>query len=256
MRYGRMVVLAMAAVALGADPVSPTAQDPCDPALPRIPGDPNGYRFRGDRCEGIYIREVSGNTTLLVGSFTEAVGEFAPSASGHLKISWAPLVGSVLRLRAQAFRHRLHYRMDAIRSANDTSYLWPSSILAVFNLTKSELGILGATSRRVGTTVRDVFVPLRIGEGTQLLAPRRQLVVVPGEQLKEVFVSLKQIAADGTSETRLRQEEPLGKSYYPAGKPIEITLPELVHPGTYRLELGATLSRGGSSTETVWLYLP
>jgi putative ABC transport system substrate-binding protein len=54
---------------------SPAQQSHCDPALPQLKDTPLGYRERGDRCEGLYIRDVS-STTLLIGSFTESHQEY------------------------------------------------------------------------------------------------------------------------------------------------------------------------------------
>jgi hypothetical protein len=62
-------------------------QSPCDPNLTQLGQNPQGYRLRGDRCEGIYIQPVSGSTTLLVASFTEFFEDFDPSLSGQLSAS-------------------------------------------------------------------------------------------------------------------------------------------------------------------------
>ena len=36
----------------------------CDPALKVRPNDPLGYRARGDRCEGMFVEEVSGTISV------------------------------------------------------------------------------------------------------------------------------------------------------------------------------------------------
>src|SRR5215471_10527210 len=40
---------------------------PCDPQLIQPPGNPLGYRLRGDRCEGIYVPSESMLRCLAVG---------------------------------------------------------------------------------------------------------------------------------------------------------------------------------------------
>ena len=140
------------------------AQDnPCDPHLAQLSDDPYGYRLRGDRCEGIYIREDAGNTTLLVASFTEHFEDFAPTSGKNLNIQWAALGDAVLRLRAQGLSHMLHYRMDSMRPPGNTSYIWPSNLLAVLRIRKQDIGVVGITSRLVGDTRREVYVPLSVG---------------------------------------------------------------------------------------------
>ncbi len=49
-----------------------TAVDPCDPTLARATKDPLAYGRRGDRCEGLYIKEVAGSGGLQVASFVES----------------------------------------------------------------------------------------------------------------------------------------------------------------------------------------
>src|SRR2546425_622955 len=86
----------------------------CDPRLQQAGSDPNGYRLRGDRCEGIYIKEVAGTT--VVASLIEYVENFNP-AGQSLRIEWTAPGNASVRLRAYSLRHRLFYQMDARRPA-------------------------------------------------------------------------------------------------------------------------------------------
>jgi hypothetical protein len=110
-----------------------TTEGHCDPDIRSSGDDVYGYRLREDRCEGIYVRNV-GMTTLLVASLTESFENFNPAASQNLQVDWPALGDNNVRLRAQAFRHKLYYRMDSLRPAGNNSYTWSPNLLATFNL--------------------------------------------------------------------------------------------------------------------------
>jgi hypothetical protein len=123
--------------------VSGAQEGPCDSQLKPLAGDPNGYRVRGDRCEGIYIKDVAGSANLLVASFTESFEDYDPASGTDLLIDWkAPERGEV-RLRAYALRRRLHYCMDTLRPGARTSYVWPSGLLNALSIAKQDLGVVG-----------------------------------------------------------------------------------------------------------------
>ena len=238
-------------------PIMVSAQESyCDPHLNAARGHPYEYRIRGDRCEGIYIEEVS-STTLMVVSLTESFEEYDLASGKELLVKWtAPGNGSI-RLRASSLKHKLYYRMDTVRPPADTSYLWPLPILAALNIPKKDIGVVGWTQYAVGDTKRSVYVPLRLSQQRE---PGRlgnyQLVLLPGRELTEVFVSLVAMGADGRPKSYLRNEEPLQYGYYPAGRGIMIPLAGLETAGIYYLEIGARLRGGGSTAAELWFYHP
>ncbi len=86
----------------------------CDPSLTQVKT-AFGYRDRGDRCEGVYIKEVS-STALTVASFTEVFEPYDLQSSEPLHLAWdRPPGNASVRLRAQSLRRRLYYRMDAVQ---------------------------------------------------------------------------------------------------------------------------------------------
>lgn len=228
-------------------------QSPCDPNLTQLGQNPQGYRLRGDRCEGIYIQPVSGSTTLLVASFTEFFEDFDPSSSGQLSVEWSPPAETPIHLRAYALREKLYYQMDAIVAAGKTAYLWPAGVLNALHLSKQDIGIVGFTEYRVGGENRILYVPLRIQQKNQKPTHGYQLVLLPGSELKEVFISLAQVGTDGLH-SFLISDRPLGKGYYPAERGILIEIPHLKTPGVYYLEIGATSRYGGPITQRMWFY--
>jgi len=229
----------------------------CDQQLRQTIDDPNGYRFRGDRCEGIYIREV-GSTTLLVASLTQSIEDFDAASGKPLLVEWTPPGNTEIHVRAQALRHRLYYRMDTVRPAGTRSYTWSTSLLSTFNLRKPELGIVGWTRQMVGNAERDVYVPLRISQkATGSTSRPYQLILLPGVELSEVFISLAPVGRDGRPAAFIKTDEPLGYGFYPADRGVAITLPSLRTSGIYYLGIKAMRRAGGpASAPPIWFYHP
>jgi len=100
---------------------APAQEDHCDPYLKQIDDNPLGYRLRGDRCEGIYIKEV-GSTSLIVASLTNSFDDFDFTTDKELQIKWELADSSRVYLRAQSLKRRLHYRMDTVRPSETTAY--------------------------------------------------------------------------------------------------------------------------------------
>jgi hypothetical protein len=227
----------------------------CDPDLREPSNDSYGYRLRGarhDRCEGIYIREVA-STPLLVASLTEWFEDFDPAASEDLRVEWTASGDADIHLRVHTLKHRLYYRMDSLRPAGSNSYLWQPSLLSTLKLTKKDLGIVAWTSRPVGKQQRDVYLPLRITQRADAgQSQGYQLVLLPGVELSEVFVSLAPVTSDGEPGTFITNAQKLGYGYYPADRGIPISITEMNTGGIYYLKIGAELRAGGSSTTQIW----
>jgi hypothetical protein len=256
--HGLMPALLIAlSLGAGAAEVTGGAENPCDSSLVPRDSDPQGYRLRGDRCEGIYIREVAGSAELVVASFTESFGEFQTTSDSSLRLAWPPLGRDAVRLRAQGLKYRLHYRMDSIRPPGSSGYTWPLAVLAALRVGRQDIGVVGYTAQQVGNSTLEVYLPLRISErGEALPSHMYRLVLLPGAELNEVYLSLAPVGRDGRPGKFLQRDQALRRSYYPAERPISVDLPEPYSRGIYYLEIGAVLGRGGSSTATMWFYSP
>ena len=143
----------------------------CDPNLKQMGQNPQGYRLRGDRCEGIYAQPVSGSSTLLVASFTEAFEDFNPSSQDKLSIEWPSFAKTPIRLRAYALREKFYYQMDTVVAADKAPYLWPTGVLAALHLSRQDIGVVGFTDYQVGGESRRLYLPLRIARKTQKATP-------------------------------------------------------------------------------------
>jgi hypothetical protein len=230
--------------------------DDCDPSLEQPNENPYGYRQRGDRCEGQYIKQVA-STTLLVASFTEAFGDYDHSANKDLVVEWNALGNRQIRLRAHGLKRRLYYRMDTVRSSESQTFNWPVGLLAALAIPRQDIGVVGWTRYSVGEIEKEVYLPLRISQKKDKnRLGSYTVVLLPGAELSEVYVSLATVGKDGHPETFLRDGIALGNNYYPADRPIDIPISDLKAPGLYYLEIGATLKTGGSATVEFWFHHP
>ena len=227
----------------------------CDKGLEGLARGPLGYSLRGDRCEGMYIQEVAG-TALWLASLTQSFEEYDLNSDQPLVVEWAVPDSGTIRLRAQGIKHDLYYRMDAARPAASHAYHWPSDLLAAQHITREDIGVLGWTSRLLDGVQRQVFVPLRI---TQRRPPARagdyELLLFPGVELKEVYVSLAAVGPDGRAGKSIQQGKPLGYGPYQADSPLDVRLPRLAEPGLYRAEVSAELATGGPTSVVFWFYV-
>jgi hypothetical protein len=231
--------------------------DYCDPHLKMSPEHPYGYRLRGNRCEGIYIEEVS-STPLSVVSLTAVFEDYGLTEGQAISIKWrSPPSPGHVRIRAQGIREGLFFRMDTSLAGSSASFTWPSNMLAALDIKKQDLGILGWTEHDFGAQGRVLYLPLLV---RQMKRPRDshgyRLVVLPGRELVEIYVSLASVNTDGLPPRYLQEGKPLKYGYYPAGQRITIPISYPPTAGVYLLELGATLRQGGATTANLLLYHP
>jgi hypothetical protein len=229
---------------------------PCDPHLPQPTGDPNGYRLRGDRCEGIYIREVAGSSAVLLVSLTRSALDYDLKSGKDLALDWqTPSSQQPIRLRGMGLRQRLYYQMDAVRPAGTTSYTWNTGVLANLNLKPEELGLLAWTSMAVGAQTKDVYLPLRVSQGKGIGGNTGYRVTLsPSAELSEVYLTLSPIGPDGRARPPVLNGKKLGLGYYPALRAFSFPVADPGSPGIYALEVAAILTTGAPSTMKMWFY--
>jgi len=248
-----LVVTTTRAVAQGA-PSNPA----CDTNLLRLAAPVNGYQPRGDRCEGVYARQVAG-TTLFLSSFTQTFEKYDLAADDPLIIRWSARADSGLQLRAETIKAGRYYRMDTRAAPRDTMYRWPSRILTSERLARSDLGVLGWTRVTVAGQRRVAYVPLAV---TQKGAPNPcgplEVTFSTETRLSEVLVSLAQIDSTGAEIRAIKKDEALGRGFYPAGSPVVVSLKraDLAQPGLYALKVAAALSPRGNYSHEYLLLIP
>lgn len=229
------------------------AATPCDPGLPTAPQDPLAYRERADRCEGRYVREVSGSP-LVVASFAEPLPAVGSLATAAIELAWsAPAAavagaGAEVRLRAQSLRRRVYYRMDAVRPAVPAVYRWPRDVAAALVPKADDLGIVASAA---WTAQRELLLPVRLAGAR---ADRYELMLIPGTEWRELRYTLSRVDAAGQAGPALVADKPLGYGYYPAERAVALPLGKalLGAPGLFRLDIEAQLEGGGSVARRLW----
>lgn len=240
----------------GTAPIFSSQVNHCDPSLGQPEGNPYGYRLRGDRCEGMYVKQV-GSTALMIVSFTESIEDYNLKIDKDLVVQWKTPGSEAARLRAYSLRRRLYYRMDTVRPSATESFTWPVSLLSSLEIPRQDLGIIGWIQLLIGTIEREVYVPIRIHQQQDGgLVGTYTVVLLPGVELSEVYVSIARLGENGRPGIFLRDGQALGYGYYPADRRIDFPITNPGPRGFYYLEIGATLKSGGSATVELWFYHP
>jgi hypothetical protein len=199
-----------------------------------------------------------GSTTLFLASFTESFEKYDVKSGKPLQIEWDKTPGNnAIRLRAQSIKSKLYYRMDTYQQYGVQHYTWSPDILSSLDIQKEDIGVVGVTEYVIEKTKHDVYIPLRISQQEN---PNRsgsyKLILVPGVELSEVYISLAITDSSGNSKNFIKDGEKLEYGYYPADRGIEIPITGLTQKGLYYMEIGATLRSGGTSTIDLWFYKP
>jgi hypothetical protein len=222
------------------------AQAPeCEKGLDPQSDSPYGYGPRGDRCEGMYIRQVGG-TTLAIVSLTREFERYDPVSDERLYLAWSPPGAPTLRIQVRGIQPDLYFGMDAQRPAANGFYAWPTSLLAPLRILQPDIGVLAWTRIGVGEDSLQVYLPVsitRAKRGPQ--ATSLKLVVYPVAELRELYLSVAGVTSDGRPAPAglIMDREPQLQGYYPPERPIRLTLPSLA-PGLYRVEASAILLDG------------
>ncbi len=250
---GRTLSVILVAAAMPLPPLA-AAQEICDPELRVSADDPNGYRLRGDRCEGLFIESVSGSLNLA--SLHFAPRGFPVAFGETVGITSTPAADSAVRLRIVSLKRGVHYRMDTVRSPDAVAYSWSTDLVDSLALSDEDLGLLSWVVMDVGGRPRTVYSPVLVDGGSG----RVEVVIVPDVALDEVYVSLLATDDRGTEGGYLEFERPVDLGWYPAHQPVSFPLSAEgngrgLDAGLYRLEIGAVIEGGGAGTLEVYLHL-
>jgi hypothetical protein len=245
--------------ALARPPVSTSARVvvrvDCDSLVATRASDPLRYRQRGDRCEGVYGKSVSGSSTLRVAALVESVEAFDDSSALPLRIEWTPPPGDSVTVRASAIRAGLYYRMETTHPIAESRFVWPSDVRASLRLSSADIGVTGVTAKSIGGARREVLVPLRISQRKPpVRSASYRLSLWPTVGMSDVYVTIAATGADGVPTRYLQRVKKLDYGYYPAERPIVVRLPALAARGVYLVRIAATREDGGSATREFLLY--
>jgi hypothetical protein len=243
-----LVVILASWRCLAADPGSGN----CDPGLQSAGGSEVGYAMRGDRCEGLYVQEVSGGA-LEIASLTDSFKPYKFANDKPLLLEWPTLGDAPVQVRASSLKRKLYYRMDTLRSQKPPGYTWPPDILSRLELGRDEVGLLAWTEHAVAAGKRKIHLPLRVTPRESVAPPQQavesyKVVFVSSVELQEVYVTLCPLDSNGKPGKPIRKSSKLDYGFYPAERPIafRISFSELsgAPDGLYSLSVGAELKNG------------
>lgn len=236
------------------DSVIAPSQTLCDPTILSSVNqdDPNRYELRGDRCEGMFNEHVGGDSSILLVSLTTGDITLDPSTTPTMKVTWHAAGTDSLQLRAYSLRWRTYYRMDTAQQLSRSEYDWPSTILAINRIKRSDIGLAAWINRTFHSGSRTVFIPISASERTHGM----RLAVVSGVDFAEVYVEVDQLSNDGAFTRELRKTTALSYGFYPAHHPIQIELPEINSPGLYSVNVSTDVLSGGHGAASFSLLSP
>jgi hypothetical protein len=238
----------------------------CDAGLRSPANDHYGYRSRGDRCEGRYFQNDDG-TSLTLMSFTRSSSTNYAVSEDAFTVHWEPFHLGDLRIRAASLREDVHYRMDTTSAENTTSFSWPADIVNQVGLSPGDVGVVAWTSHKVGQSVQELYLPVAVtlaqshassSLSTQSRGAGLDLLVMPGTELKELYVSIYRLKSDGSPARTVRNEKALQLGYYPSrrGIHVEVQFSELSEPGIYFVQLSAEPKRGSQKSLPIYFFFP
>lgn len=260
--FPALVLAAALAAPLSLAATTPAAHESagpvCDPGLQSPSGDPQAYRLRGDRCEGLYRLRVNSDK-LRIRSWTAWLEEYDAGDGRPLRVGWSlpPGADGRVRLRAGALQPRTYYRMDTRLPADAAPWSWPTGFLDRLRLGKADLGLVGWITMSPGDAgERRVYLPLTVRQMRPARPAGYRVALVPGERLLEVTWTLVPVDDAGRLEPPLTAERDLGYGYYPSRRPTVFTVPAPAEPGLYLLRVEARLRTGGRAVRELWFYHP
>ena len=235
----------------------------CDSLLIQPVRVPNGYRPQGpqgreDRCEGVFARPVAG-TAFALASFTQRDPKVDLRITREWVLSWGAPDSANVWVRARSLRRRLYYRMDTRLNAGAGNFTWRTDFLSALRLTRDEVGVVAWTKRRMGGTNATVFLPAHVRPSTSEDSgsiSAYQVVLVPGLELSQVFVTLVALDSAGAFRRVIQPTREVGIGYYPADRPVSIIVSRPREPGFYRFDVSARLPGGSASVEQIVFFQP
>jgi len=213
------------------------------------------YQQREDRCEGRYGNLID-NVLLRFKSFTKYRPQIDLKNIDSLCIGWnrTPYMG-FMHIQANGLRDRIHYQMDTRRAISSSIYKLDIKILSELPINVNKLGYMGHIELKVGDELKCVYLPLTIGLNDDSSDKEEfELVVLPGTQLDEVYVSLDALSENGEILKNIKDGVALKKGLYAAGTGIIIPIEGMNEKGLYRIRIAANINSGGDDSEELMFY--
>jgi hypothetical protein len=152
---GPSVAAVVVGTTFASQPV-PSEQGVCNPRV-KASASPNGYRWRDDRCEGLYAETVATQPLWLSGLQCQNI-----SFSNDLSLAWPspPTSATSVEVRAVSVNPDVLYRMDRLQRVSNTQYNWSSGLRRAVGLAGSEVAVFAVTPP-LAETGPHLYLPIR-----------------------------------------------------------------------------------------------
>ena len=221
--------------------------------LPIVPNTDDGYRMRGNRCEGIYAREVATHS-MVITSLTSNFDELPQRSTYRIRLSWPAGAHGTLHIAGRGHRYGAHYALDTVVDAATSTFSWPAQILIKRNFRRTNLGFLAWQESASNGNSTKHYLPLRVSlQSSPNDRPSdpdavHTIAFRPGARFSRMYSTLERLC-EGDVRTVFERTE-IGLRYYSTEKvlyPITLSGP----PGLYRLTIEPQRDDGVYSTPLV-----
>ena len=212
--------------------------------------DPLSYRWHEGWCEGTY--EVKVATEFVVASYAVRRDSFEDPI-GDLRINWPDGSWKYVAIQGESLYDLNPYRIDAIRRAEDGSWVWPTATAEEAGVFGGDLVFLGRVDVEYPDSTIVALLPLQIGTDSHLPSCGQfRLTVVPDlEDIADLYVRVaakNATGVDGSFSSRHSLDWP----EYPDAIPVP--LPRLDSSGVYKIEIAVKSEDGTSSSVAVNVF--
>ncbi|MEM6431104.1 MAG: hypothetical protein AAF708_17840 [Deinococcota bacterium] len=235
----------------------------CDPGISVDEREPNAYQDIDNRCEGLFVQEVSSSVIVLT-SFTRQFDLESTGADHPATISWdiddvtsvRSLQNSkddLLRLRANSNAFRVYYRMDTRVPLDNTTFDWSTTILERLSMGKFDVGIYGFLPVSFSDVTRNIYFPLSLSQDGNINYEDYQVTLFPTAELEEVTYYIASVD-EGYPGDVVVPETSLNYRNYPNATPIMFEFELTADTGLYYLNIEAERPRGRRSRREIYFY--
>ena len=207
-----------------------------------------------DRCEGL-VKHTNSRPGLHIASLTTHFEDFPHSESHNLLIQWSAPDSAQVSIGAIGISDRRQtYRMDTVRPAADSVFVWRRNIVSRYGINRDDLGLTATASLKVAGRKETVYIPLKISERPFTGRPASiSLVVLPENPVDRIAISITDI--NNTSTLIWKDQIDISPSDR-AVHPVEIAIPVDMLPGRGIYRLTVTSSDAALASTDILFYNP
>jgi hypothetical protein len=213
-----------------------------------------GYGRRHALCEGILAKPAGGDVIRVIG-LTAAVEDFDPRLGSDLRLTWSPLAGDSVWLKAVGIRPQLFYQMDATVVGTATEFRWPIGVLLGLAVRRRDVAIRGWTLQSFGGMRDTVFIPITVSQTKPRVDSVAQylLTVIPTQRLAHLRWGINLLDSTGRSVRMIRPMTAVPGTDFFEGSAVHIPIASPASSGLYRIQLAGDLrpDAGATTKDTV-----